>query len=184
MDQRKRCKNCHRVLDRNPRVKKQDYCGRAACQRARKRHWQTQKMRNDPDYRKNKTAAQDKWLEVNPDYWRNYRQRNPKYRERNRLLQKARDAKRRSRRLAKMDALVDKNSIKPDSYYYVVPTVADLAKMDALTQKFILIPVACEDCAKSCKEGLNVQPDSNCLRCPKKQTNDDKKAALSGTHPH
>jgi hypothetical protein len=133
MDQRKRCKHCHRILDRNPRVKKQDYCRRAPCQRARKRHWQTQKVKNDPDYLKNKKASQDKWSEANPDYWRNYRRRNPKYSERNRLLQRDRDAKRRSRRLA---------------------------KMDTLTQKFILIPARCEDCGKSCKEGLDVQLNS------------------------
>lgn len=161
MDQRKRCKNCHRVLNRNPRVKKQDYCGRASCQRARKRHWQTQKVQNDPDYRKNKKAAQDKWSEANPDYWKNYRQRNPKYCARNRLLQRDRDVKRRSRRLAKMDALKGENTIIPVSCYYLSPTVEDLAKMDALTQKFILIPACCKDCAKSCKEGLDVQPRSD-----------------------
>lgn len=158
MEQRKRCKHCHRVLVRNPRVKMQNYCGRASCQRARKRHWQTQKVKNDPDYRKNKNAAQDKWSEANPDYWRNYRQRNPKYCNRNRLLQRDRDARRRSRRLAKMDALTGKNIIIPDSCHYVPSTVEDLAKMDALTQKFILIPACCGDCTQSCKEGLDVQP--------------------------
>jgi len=160
MDPRKRCKHCHRILDRNPRIKKQDYCGRAPCQRARKRHWQTQKVQNDPDYRKNQKAAQDKWSEANPDYWRNYRQWNPKYSERNRLLQRDRDAKRRSRRLAKMDALKDVNAIQPASCYYLSPAVDDLAKMDTLTQKFILIPACCKDCGKSCKEGLDVQLNS------------------------
>ena len=93
MDRKKRCRKCRRVLDLNPRVLNHEYCGTKACQRVRKRRWQQQKMATDPDYQDNQKTAQAKWREANPDYWRNYRRQHEKYCERNRLLQKKRDAK-------------------------------------------------------------------------------------------
>jgi len=38
------CKHCRRIFKPNPRLKKQLYCNRKACQRARKTKWQKQKM--------------------------------------------------------------------------------------------------------------------------------------------
>jgi hypothetical protein len=86
-------------------------------------------MATDADDQDNQKEAQAKWRAANPDYWRNYRQQHEKYCERNRLLQKKRDAKRRARRLAKMDALNDVNHIKPMGYYHIASTPSDLAKM-------------------------------------------------------
>jgi hypothetical protein len=61
------------------------------------------RMSTDPDYRKNQKEAQINWRETTPDYWRNYRRQHEKYCDRNRVLQKKRDADRRVRHLAKMD---------------------------------------------------------------------------------
>jgi hypothetical protein len=64
---------------------------------------------------------------------------NPLYVERNRLLQKKRDRKRRLDSLAKMDAL-KRVSLLESGTYYIIPEGADLAKMDALDRRFILFP--------------------------------------------
>jgi hypothetical protein len=156
MDRKKRCCHCHRVLDLNPRIKNQKFCHRKICQRERKRRWQQQKMATDPDYRKNQRSAQINWLDANPDYWRNYRRRHEKYCDRNRLLQRKRDANRRSRNLAKMDASV---------------------------QKVLLIPEGYENYATSCKEGLNVQANRCRLGCMQKETKDNDPATVPREDP-
>lgn len=188
MERRKRCKHCHRVIiNLNRRIKNQEYCNRAACQRARKREWQKRKLASDADYRKNQEEAQREWMEANPDYWQRYRQRNKGYRDRNRVLQKKRDTKRGNPRLAKMDAKMDanvgKNKLILGGYYHITPAFSDLAKMDALAQKYIVIPACCEHCMKSCKEGLNLQPVRDRLRCQRKETIDDDKPTLPREGP-
>lgn len=182
MDRKKRCKNrnCRRILDLNPRVKNHEYCSRKACQRVRKRRWQKRKMATDSDYQDNQKAAQAKWRAANPDYWRNYRQQHEKYCQRNRLLQKKRDANRRARRLAKMDTLKDENSIKPMGYYYIASTPSDLAKMDAYIQKVFIIPEGYKNIDSSCKKGLDRQLPVGWIQCPPKEDTDDASTTLPG----
>ena len=139
MNQKIRCANpqCRRLFNPNPRVKNQQYCDKKDCQRARKRRWQRQKMKDDPDYRDDHRDAQQGWIEQNMDYWRRYRVLHPDYVKRNRLLQRQRDRKRRD--LAKMDALGEISPVKAGSYY-LIPAKGDLAKMDTLSHKYFLIP--------------------------------------------
>lgn len=141
MNEMKRCANpcCRRLFLPNPRVKNQRYCNREECQRVRRRLWQREKMRSDPDYRANQQDCQKRWRKQNPDYWRQYRMEHPQYVERNRLLQRKRDKKRRVQNLAKMDAL-ERVSLLESGIYYLIPEGSDLAKMDALNRRFILIP--------------------------------------------
>ena len=183
MDREKRCKNCRRFLDLNPHARNHEYCKRKACQRVRKRCWQRQKISSDPDYRENQKNAQIKWRENNPDYWRKYRREHEKYRERNRVLQKKRDAKRRVQHLAKMDASSDKIQIKQGGYYYIIPAFSDLAKKDASAQKVLLIPEGCKNYAFSCKEGLDLQANRLCLGCIKKETKPDDLSTSSRSSP-
>ena len=131
------------ACSRKSRVKDQRFCGRRQCQRARKALWQREKMANDPDYRANQRDAQRSWQRRHCDYWRRYRKRRADYCERNRLLQKHRDHKRRRlRELAKMDASGPISFVKPGTYYLVPEPGSSLAKMDALSKKFLLIPAA------------------------------------------
>ena len=136
-----RCANpcCRRHFLPNPRVKDQQYCNRKECQRVRRRLWQREKIASDPDYRANQGDCQKRWREQNPDYWRQYRMSHPLYVERNRLLQRKRDRKRRLDSLAKMDAL-ERVSPLESGAYYIIPDGVNLAKMDALNRRFILIP--------------------------------------------
>jgi len=159
MKPKKRCVHCRRLFIANPRVKNQKYCSRDICQRARKNRWQQRKMTTDADYRQNQKDSRQMWQRQHPSYWQQYRDSHPQYRERNRMLQKQRDAKRRAKHLAKMDALKRLKSIKPGTYY-LIPCMANLAKMDASTQKINVIPAAYQDFCVSCKKGLDRPPDT------------------------
>ena len=136
-----RCRHCHTIFLPNPRIKNQRYCNRPECQRARKAHWQKQKIRQDPDYQENHHDAQMNWLKRNPGYWKTYRAEHPSYVETNRLKQKTRDQKRRLAHLAKLDALTPHPFVKPGSYFLI----PDLAKMDTFAQKIFIIPATSTD---------------------------------------
>ena len=137
MKPKNRCVHCRRLYIANPRVKNQKYCSRDICQRARKSRWQQRKMATDADYRQNQKDCHKSWQIQHPEYWRQYRDSHPQYCERNRILQKQRDAKRRARHLAKMDALTQKISVIADGY---------------------------TDFCASCKKGLDRPPDTAAVK--------------------
>ena len=143
MSQKIRCANadCRRFFSPNPRVKNQQYCNKEQCQRVRKNRWQRQKMKNNPQYRKDQKEGQQCWIEQNQDYWQQYRDQHPECVIRNRFLQKERDQKRRSKNLAKMDSLKPISPVKAGRYY-IIPGTADLAKMDSLSHTYRLIPIS------------------------------------------
>ena len=164
MKQKIRCANpeCRRLFSPNHRIKNQRYCNARACQLARKREWQREKMKNDPDYRLNQEAAQQSWRENNPDYWRRYRERHPEYVERNRVKQQERDRRRRLGDHAKMDASDPKCLIKPRGYY-LIPAEANLAKKDASWPKFWVIPEGSALLAKKDSMDSLSRPGLDCL---------------------
>ena len=95
-------------------------------------------MREDPEYRLNQKTSNKKWAEANPGYWKDYRERNPKKAERNRILQTIRNRKRRRKGKAEargdppLIAKVDPSSapkIKVTGEFWMVPVIA---KVDAL----------------------------------------------------
>jgi hypothetical protein len=129
-----------------PRNKSQSHCSAPACQRARKALWQRQKLATDPEYAQSQKLSNNKWLANNPDYWKNYRFRNPDKAARNRILQRIRNrAKARTDKgldtsrhigIAKMDArklLVNMLS----GEFWLVPRIA---KMDAVKIFIAAIP--------------------------------------------
>ena len=174
MNQKIRCTNphCRRPFVPDPRVKGQRYCGKKECQRLRKRRWQHEKMKTDPDYRKNQQESQQCWVEQNRDYWRRYRANHPQYVERNRLLQKGRDQKRRRQMLAKMDASQEIYPVTPGTYY-LLPAKGDLAKMDPISRKYLLIPETYPFLAKKDSMDLLFSPEVDCGK--KEATTHDRK---------
>ena len=133
------CVHCGRHFEPNPRVKNQRYCNEKECQRARKRKWQQERLLSDPDYKANQRDCQKEWHNRHPGYYKQYRERHPKNCERNRLMQCYRNSRRRPRqKIAKMDAFHPAPVLHP-ALYYVLPVIA---KMDALTQKVIIIPAS------------------------------------------
>ena len=157
MNQKIRCANptCRGLFLPNPHVPNHRYCNKKDCQRVRKRRWQREKMKNDPEYRDNQRDAQQCWMEQNRDYWRRYRDQHPEYVKRNRLLQRERDRRRRIGDLAKMDASEKISLVKPGSYY-LIPAKGNLAKMDTSSQRYFLIPSSYPNLAKKDPVDLSV----------------------------
>ena len=107
------CACCGKPFAPHPQVPDQAYCSAPACQRARKRQWQRDKLQSDPDYRINQRAAQQAWAQRNPDYWRDYRAAQIKHEQRNRDQQQSQDRSRNVER-AKMD-----ECDLPDGLYWI-----------------------------------------------------------------
>lgn len=99
----KRCKACGQGFRPHPQVKNQTYCSANACQLERRRRWRQERQKNDPDYRDNQSRAHKEWLKNHPEYWRQYREANPSYAERNREQQRQRNRQRQASSIAKMD---------------------------------------------------------------------------------
>ena len=145
------CAHCSKEVSMSPRCKRQRYCTERACQVARKQVWRRQKTKEDPEYQAGQRLSQSKWLLRRPDYWRQYRERNPEKtranRERQRLRDHIRYAGDRSKatlNLAKSDAVTSENGKTSEKTlplprlgeYWLIPIVtADLAKSDALRVK-------------------------------------------------
>ncbi len=131
------CIYCGDFFPPSPRHKRRTSCKRPECKRAKKADWQRHKMKTDPIYKSNQKISQKEWARANPGYWRQYRKRNPKKAERNRILQTIRNRKARSSHsVAKMDASViakmdasKSNNFKILGQFWLVPVIA---KMDAL----------------------------------------------------
>jgi hypothetical protein len=184
MRQKIRCANpnCRQLFVPDPRVKNHRYCGRKECRRFRKRRWQSEKMKTDPDYRKNQQESHQCWREQNRGYYQRYRAKNPQYVTRNRLLQKLRDQKRRDRRdLAKMDASNILYPVKPGPYH-LIPAKGDLAKMDSISPRYFLIPDTSPLLAK--KDSID-SPSFSALECRTKEaaSHDGKNHPLSRAGP-
>lgn len=145
----KQCVACGQSFQPRPQVPQQAYCSAPSCQHQRKRQWQRNKMQTDPDYQDNQSRAQQAWNGRNPDYWRNYRKSHPEYVERNRSLQRGRNAKSKANPVAKMDASIPANPLPTGIYQLCLVTDDKIAKMDVWT---VAITVhACE-----CKPNVNI----------------------------
>jgi hypothetical protein len=135
---KRRCAACGCLFEPRRNVPQQRYCSRRSCQRTRRRRWQRQKLKADADYRANQAAAQRRWRERHPDYWRGYRQSHPEYARRNRERQRQRNRRRRSAgtgpsppAIANMDAYRSKKPFCSGTYWLVPVTEPGVAKMDA-----------------------------------------------------
>lgn len=139
MDKR-RCVSCRKVFSVRAQTPGQRYCSAPGCQRERRRRWQREKRRSDPDYRENQRQAQRRWAGSHREYWRRYRAEHPEYTATNRTRQRERDRRRREVEapvracagLAKRDASTpDPRALS--GTYRLIPLTRQLAKMDAWT---------------------------------------------------
>jgi len=135
---KRRCSACGCLFAPRRNVPQQRYCSKRVCQRARRRRWQRQKLETDADYRANQAAAQRRWRERHPDYWRRYRQSRPEYAERNREQQRERNRRRRVAGtgpspppIANMDAYRAEKLLRSGTYRLIPVTASGVAKMDA-----------------------------------------------------
>jgi hypothetical protein len=104
--------------------------------------WQKNKMKIDPAYRQNQKLANQVWQKRNPDYWKQYRERNQQYTDKNRKFSKERmRIKRQVTQAVQMFAKMDSSLVDYDrlsGYCVLVPLGDMFAKMDA---KFLNIQV-------------------------------------------
>lgn len=133
-----RCTACDDLFTPRRNIPDQRFCSKPECQRERRRRWQRQKLKADPDYRANQAAAQRRWRERNPDYWRRYRQSHPAYTERNREQQHQRNRKRgriaaspSAPAIAKMDVCRAQMGFASGTYRLIPVSERGIAKMDA-----------------------------------------------------
>lgn len=125
--------------------KDQRYCMGADCRKERKKALQKAKLSIDVDYKRNQADAQRRWREKHKDYWRGYRESHPWYVERNRRLQRKRNAKRRKRSFLQgkgsMIAKMDAQPIGITGTYRLIPVSGRvIAKMDDIVVR--IAPVA------------------------------------------
>jgi hypothetical protein len=140
------CIYCGDFFEPSPRHKNQTACKKPECQKAKKAAWQRYKMKHDAVCQANQKTSHQKWLKANPGYWKDYREKNPKKAERNRILQTIRNRKARSCHskgyktewpIAKMDAS-KLNDFKVLGQFWMVPVIA---KMDALKVNIVKVPI-------------------------------------------
>jgi len=156
---RKRCAGCGGLFTPRPNVPHQRFCSDAACQRRRRAHWQRAKLKQDPDYRANQAAAQRRWRERHPHYWREYRQSHPEYRTRNRDQQRQRNRRRgrlatspSSPTIAKMEACREEASLSSGTYWLMPVKGSGIAKMDAYLVKMHVFCEGNSPFGGDCKE--------------------------------
>ncbi|MBK6553436.1 MAG: hypothetical protein IPG13_05925 [Rhodocyclaceae bacterium] len=101
---KKLCAACGKDFTPRPQVRNQSYCSAPECQLERHRRWQKAKRQNDTKYREIDAEYRRAWAGSNVGYWEKYREENPDYAERNRQLQRQRNAKTRKMKVGSSPA--------------------------------------------------------------------------------
>jgi hypothetical protein len=141
----KHCAACGLRFEPRLQTPHQTYCSARSCQSERRRKWQENKIKNDPDYKENQARAQQAWSKRHADYWRNYRNTHVEYTKQNRILQWGRNNRPSKGSIAKMDASNSLPMPMPGLYRLNFITDSGIAKMDAWTVELRVIsyfPVA------------------------------------------
>lgn len=99
------------------------------------------KMKSDPDYRENQARAQERWLKNNPGYWQSYRESNPEYAEKNRVMQRARNLRTHQDSVAKSDVSKPGDMISSGLYQMVGLSMDGIAKSDSWMVSITVLPV-------------------------------------------
>jgi hypothetical protein len=103
----RRCLCCQKLFQPSKFQPRQAFCGDGECQRKRRADYHRKKIASDPEYREGCRDSPRKWRARNPDYWKQYRQKNAAVVEQNRRQQKLRDQKRKLCNLANNTSALD-----------------------------------------------------------------------------
>lgn len=129
--EKKTCKSCGQQFRPHPQTPHQEFCSAEACQRERRRRSQQKRRRKDADYRDNDSRNHKDWVTKNPGYWKQYRQSNPGYVDRNRKLQQIRNKRNRSGEIANV-VVSNPLTALPSGRYVLTPYRGDvIANVDA-----------------------------------------------------
>ena len=153
MDER-RCLYCQQIFRPSKFQPRQAVCGGAECQRRHRTGYHRAKIAADPEYGEVCRDSSRKWRSRNPEYWKQYRQKNPASVERNRQHQQARDRKRKLCDLANNTSALDlKHSAA--QVWLVGPGAAGLANNNSAPAQIWVIealPLRPIPPASSCKQ--------------------------------
>lgn len=149
----RRCLYCQQIFQPSKFQRRQAVCGEADCQSRRRADYHRAKIAADPEYRDVCRDSPRKWRSRNPDYWKQYRQKNPSSVAQNRDQQQLRDRKRRLRNLANNTSALDLKHSAAE-VWLVGPGAADLANnnsalaqvwvIEALPPRRIPLPPSCK----------------------------------------
>jgi hypothetical protein len=103
----RRCLYCQQVFQPSKLQPRQAVRSGTDCQCRRRAEYHRKKLTDDPAYREVCRDSPRKWRSRHPDYWKQYRQKNPAAVERNRQRQQARDRKRKLCDLANNTSALD-----------------------------------------------------------------------------
>ncbi|WP_223511352.1 hypothetical protein [Pseudomonas sp. GL-B-19] len=145
------CACCGLAFEKRPQVPNQTYCSLPACQRARRQRWQRDKMQTDPDYRDNQSRNQRAWLDRHPEYWRNYREANPEYVDRNKSRQRSKHDLQQEVDLAKMDVSRGM-ALRPGLYRIEQISNGDAASSEAWIVEITPLNIDCPCKKDGCKD--------------------------------
>ena len=101
------CRFCQKLFEPSKFRPDQTVCTDPACRSRRRNEYHRKKIACDREYAEVVRDSRRKWREAHPDYQKTYRQAHTAAAERNRVLQKNRDAKRRAQLLVKNNLAVD-----------------------------------------------------------------------------
>jgi hypothetical protein len=150
----KKCQSCGKSFKPCPQVPNQTFCSDAKCQRTRRRQWQQNKLKSDPDYRENQSRAQRAWLDQNPGYWRDYRRSRTQPVKQNQQGERPSRAKSLRSSAAKMD--VSLGSSPPPAGLYVIKPIKAFTGEVGGTWLVEMTPVCSDSLCKKdeCKERM------------------------------
>lgn len=140
------CQHCKEPFSRYKNRKNQNYCSKEECQRARKAKWKREKAKKDAAFKQYTRQVNRDWRAKSAGYYKAYRKRNPEKAERNRILQRVRNEKRKTKaqkEMAKVDAseliakvdVLKANNHQAYNEFWLVPVIA---KVDVLKAHILL----------------------------------------------
>jgi hypothetical protein len=104
---RRRCHFCQQSFEASKFRPDQSVCTQRVCRQKHRAEYHRRKIASDAEYAEVVRDSRRKWREAHPDYQKTYRQGHAGAVERNRMLQKVRDSKRRAQLLVKNNLALD-----------------------------------------------------------------------------
>ena len=138
----KHCPYCGRWYHPNPRARVQKCCGRAECQRTRKRQNLTRWRILHPDHAQRYAPKERAWAKAYPNYWQVHRKTHPDYvaRDKRRRVEGRRRVKLSANETGMRTTLAEKLRVLDD---------ASRPEMSANETGFLRRVSAIEDCLRS-----------------------------------
>lgn len=138
---RRCCRFCSQSFEPSRFHPEQSVCGRPECQKQRRAEYHRKRIAADPEYAEVVRDSRRKWRQTHSDYPQRYRQSHPAAVERNRQLQRGRDAQRRAQFLVKNNLALDLKRCSAEAWL-IGPAARDLVKNNlASCQMFIFQPL-------------------------------------------